>query len=158
MKYIKNKLNRVLEFILIIVLGVMVLNVSWQVFSRYVLANPSSFTDELARYLMIWLGVMGTAYVSGKRLHVSIDFFPSQLNLSLQKTMEKIIISIIILATFLIFIFGGSRLVFLTYILGQKSAALQIPLYIVYLCIPLSGACIIFYKFCDLTLRKHNGT
>jgi len=154
MKNIKNKLNRVLEFILIIVLGVMVLNVSWQVFSRYVLANPSSFTDELARYLMIWLGVMGTAYVSGKRLHVSIDFFPSQLNLSLQKTMEKIIISIIILATFLIFIFGGSRLVFLTYILGQKSAALQIPLYIVYLCIPLSGACIIFYKFCDLTLKK----
>tara|TARA_B100000242_G_C43009730_1_gene469422 strand:+ start:714 stop:1181 length:468 start_codon:yes stop_codon:yes gene_type:complete len=154
MKNIKNKLNRVLEFILIIVLGVMVLNVSWQVFSRYVLANPSSFTDELARYLMIWLGVMGTAYVSGKRLHVSIDFFPSQLNLSLQKTMEKIIISIIILATFLIFIFGGSRLVFLTYILGQKSAALQIPLYIVYLCIPLSGACIIFYKFCDLTLKR----
>ena len=78
MKYIKDKLNRVLEFILIIVLGVMVLNVSWQVFSRYVLANPSSFTDELARYLMIWLGVMGTAYVSGKRLHVSIDFFHSQ--------------------------------------------------------------------------------
>ena len=104
MKYIKDKLNRVLEFILIIVLGVMVLNVSWQVFSRYVLANPSSFTDELARYLMIWLGVMGTAYVSGKRLHVAIDFFPSQLNLSLQKTMQKIIISIIILATFLIFL------------------------------------------------------
>ena len=46
MKYIKDKLNRVLEFILIIVLGVMVLNVSWQVFSRYVLANPSSFTDD----------------------------------------------------------------------------------------------------------------
>ena len=154
MKYIQDKLNRVLEFILITVLGVMVLNVSWQVFSRYVLANPSSFTDELARYLMIWLGVMGTAYVSGKRLHVAIDFFPSQLNLSLQKTMQKIIISVIILATFLIFIFGGSRLVFLTYILGQKSAALQIPLYIVYLCIPLSGACIIFYKFCDLTQMK----
>ena len=61
MKYIKNKLNRVLEFILIIVLGVMVLNVSWQVFSRYVLANPSSFTDELARYIMIWHGLMRTA-------------------------------------------------------------------------------------------------
>ena len=154
MEDIRDKLNRVLEVILIMLLGVMVLNVSWQVFSRYVLANPSSFTEELARYLMIWLGVMGTAYVSGKRLHVSIDFFPSQLNLSLQKTIEKIIISIIILATFLIFIFGGSRLVFLTYILGQKSAALQIPLYIVYLCIPLSGACIIFYKFCDLTLKR----
>ena len=35
-------------------------------FSRYILANPSSFTDELARYLMIWVGVLGAAYVAGK--------------------------------------------------------------------------------------------
>ena len=154
MKYIKDKLNVVLEFILIIVLGVMVLNVSWQVFSRYVLANPSSFTDELARYLMIWLGVLGTAYVSGKRLHVAIDILHSQLSLSSQKTMQKVIFSIVILATFLIFIIGGSRLVYLSYLLGQKSAALQIPLYLVYVCVPLSGACIIFYKINDLISNK----
>ena len=135
-------------------LGVMVLNVSWQVFSRYVLANPSSFTDELARYLMIWLGVLGTAYVSGKRLHVAIDILHSQLSLSSQKTMQKVIFSIVILATFLIFIIGGSRLVYLSYLLGQKSAALQIPLYLVYVCIPLSGACIIFYKINDLISNK----
>ena len=132
----------------------MVLNVSWQVFSRYVLANPSSFTDELARYLMIWLGVLGTAYVSGKRLHVAIDILHSQLSLSSQKTMQKVIFSIVMLATFLIFIIGGSRLVYLSYLLGQKSAALQIPLYLVYVCVPLSGACIIFYKINDLISNK----
>ena len=154
MKYIRDKLNRVLEVILIMLLGVMVLNVSWQVFSRYVLANPSSFTDELARYLMIWLGVLGTAYVSGKRLHVAIDILHSQLSLSSQKTMQKVIFSIVILATFLIFIIGGSRLVYLSYLLGQKSAALQIPLYLVYVCVPLSGACIIFYKINDLISNK----
>ena len=150
----RDKLNRVLEVILIMLLGVMVLNVSWQVFSRYVLANPSSFTDELARYLMIWLGVLGTAYVSGKRLHVAIDILHSQLSLSSQKTMQKVIFSIVILATFLIFIIGGSRLVYLSYLLGQKSAALQIPLYLVYVCVPLSGACIIFYKINDLISNK----
>ena len=154
MENIRDKLNRVLEFILIMLLGVMVLNVSWQVFSRYVLANPSSFTDELARYLMIWLGVLGTAYVSGKRLHVAIDILHSQLSLSSQKTMQKVIFSIVILATFLIFIIGGSRLVYLSYLLGQKSAALQIPLYLVYVCVPLSGACIIFYKINDLISNK----
>ena len=63
MEDIRYKLNRVLEVILIMLLGVMVLNVSWQVFSRYVLANPSSFTDELARYLMIWLGVLGLSLI-----------------------------------------------------------------------------------------------
>ena len=154
MKDIRDKLNRVLEVILIMLLGVMVLNVSWQVFSRYVLANPSSFTDELARYLMIWLGVLGTAYVSGKRLHVAIDILHSQLSLSSQKTMQKVIFSIVILATFLIFIIGGSRLVYLSYLLGQKSAALQIPLSLVYVCVPLSGACIIFYKINDLISNK----
>ena len=131
MEDIRDKLNRVLEVILIMLLSIMVLNVSWQVFSRYVLANPSSFTDELARYLMIWLGVLGTAYVSGKRLHVAIDILHSQLSLSSQKTMQKVIFSIVMLATFLIFIIGGSRLVYLSYLLGQKSAALQIPLYLV---------------------------
>ena len=154
MEDIRDKLNRVLEVILIMLLSIMVLNVSWQVFSRYVLGNPSSFTDELARYLMIWLGVLGTAYVSGKRLHVAIDILHSQLSLSSQKTMQKVIFSIVILATFLIFIIGGSRLVYLSYLLGQKSAALQIPLYLVYVCVPLSGACIIFYKINDLILNK----
>ena len=154
MEDIRDKLNRVLEVILIMLLSIMVLNVSWQVFSRYVLANPSSFTDELARYLMIWLGVLGTAYVSGKRLHVAIDILHSQLSLSSQKTMQKVIFSIVMLATFLIFIIGGSRLVYLSYLLGQKSAALQIPLYLVYVCVPLSGACIIFYKINDLISNK----
>ena len=150
MNLIENRLNSILEKILVVILGVMVINVSWQVFSRYVLANPSSFTDELARYLMIWLGVMGTAYVSGKRLHVAIDILPDKLSPKRQVKLKKIINLIIILFATLIFVVGGSKLVYLSYILGQKSAALQIPLYVVYLCIPLSGLCIVFFKMCDL--------
>jgi TRAP-type C4-dicarboxylate transport system permease small subunit len=53
----------------------MVINVLWQVFSRYFTDNPSSFTDELARYLMMWLGILGAAYVGGRNEHVAIDFF-----------------------------------------------------------------------------------
>ena len=76
MKGMQDKLNRILEIVLVALLGIMVLNVSWQVFSRYVLANPSSFTDELARYLMIWLGVMGTAYVLVNDFMLQLTFFP----------------------------------------------------------------------------------
>ena len=150
MNLIENRLNTILEKILVVILGVMVINVSWQVFSRYVLANPSSFTDELARYLMIWLGVMGTAYVSGKRMHVAIDILPDKLSPKRQVKLKKIVNLIIILFATLIFVVGGSNLVYLSYILGQKSAALQIPLYVVYLCIPLSGLCIVFFKMCDI--------
>ncbi len=149
MNLIENSLNAILEKILVVILGIMVINVSWQVFSRYVLANPSSFTDELARYLMVWLGVIGTAYVSGKKLHVAIDILPDKLSPKRQVRLKKIVNLIIAFFATMIFVIGGSNLVYLSYILGQKSAALQIPLYVVYLCIPFSGLCIVFFKMCD---------
>ena len=60
---LRSQIDSVLEKILVIIMSSMVINVLWQVFSRYILTNPSSFTDELARYLMIWVGVLGAAYV-----------------------------------------------------------------------------------------------
>ncbi|WP_316931840.1 TRAP transporter small permease [Parabacteroides distasonis] len=45
----------------------------WQVLSRYILVSPSSVTDELAGYLLIWVGLLGAAYVSGKNEHLAID-------------------------------------------------------------------------------------
>ena len=61
---LRAHIDSILEKILVVIMSMMVINVLWQVFSRYVLANPSSFTDELARYLMIWVGVLGAAYVA----------------------------------------------------------------------------------------------
>ena len=72
---LRSQIDSVLEKILVIIMSSMVINVLWQVFSRYILTNPSSFTDELARYLMIWVGVLGAAYVAGKGNHVAITYF-----------------------------------------------------------------------------------
>lgn len=63
---LKRALENILAHLLVVLMGLMVLNVLWQVFSRYVIGEPSAFTDELARFLMIWLGLLGAAYVSGK--------------------------------------------------------------------------------------------
>ena len=52
---LREKIDSFLEKALILIMSLMVVNVLWQVFSRYLLTNPSSFTDELARYLMIWV-------------------------------------------------------------------------------------------------------
>lgn len=53
---LRNKIDKILGHTLSIIMGIMVLNVLWQVFTRFVVGTPSSFTDELARYLMIWVG------------------------------------------------------------------------------------------------------
>ena len=62
---LRKKIDKIVSNALIVIMAVMVLNVLWQVFTRYVVGAPSSFTDELARYLMIWVGVLGAAYVAG---------------------------------------------------------------------------------------------
>lgn len=153
MSSIKTKIDAVLGKILVAIMGIMVINVLWQVFTRFVLGNPSSFTDELARFLMIWLGVLGAAYVSGKNMHVAIDLLPSRANEKRQARMRNTVDMLIILFAFAALVVGGLRLVYISYILGQHSPALQIPMALVYITIPISGTLIIYFKIDKLINR-----
>ncbi len=151
---LRNKIDKVLGTVLAIIMAVMVVNVLWQVFTRFVVGSPSSFTDELARYLMIWVGVLGAAYISGKRMHVAIDILPTRLNKKGQLRLKTISNSIIILFCFFAMIIGGLRLVYITFTLEQYSPALQIPLAVVYLVIPISGVLIMYYKVSDILNKQ----
>lgn len=146
----RKKVDNILGKILVLIMAAMVLNVVWQVFSRYILSTPSFFTDELARYLMIWVGVLGAAFVSGKGMHVAITILPTRLGEQTQKRLASLVALIILLFALFVMVIGGGRLVYISYLLGQKSPALQIPLSAVYLAIPLSGLLIIYYKINDL--------
>ncbi len=94
---LRKTIDKVLANILVIIMAIMVLNVLWQVASRFILGSPSSFTDELARYLMIWVGILGAAYVSGKNMHVAIDVLPKRLNKLAQDRLLLIVRLLIIL-------------------------------------------------------------
>jgi TRAP-type C4-dicarboxylate transport system permease small subunit len=150
---IRETIDKILANFLVVIMAVMVLNVLWQVASRFILGTPSSFTDELARYLMIWVGILGAAYVSGKNMHVAIDVLPSRLSEGTQKKLKLIVRVLIILFCLTAMVIGGSRLVYITYVLDQNSAALQVSLALVYMVIPISGLLIIYYKISDI-LKK----
>ena len=149
-----KNLNKYLEYFLAFLMAVMLLSVCWQVLTRYVFATPSSFTDELARYLLIWIGTLGAAYTSGKRMHLAIDLFPSKLKGRSKYRLLIFINILIIIFALTAMVIGGSRLVYITYSLGQTSAAMQIPLAYVYTIIPISGAMIMFYKIRDIFLMS----
>ncbi len=146
MTELKNKIDYILGKTLILIMSLMVINVLWQVFTRFILGDPSSFTDELARFLMIWLGVLGAAYVSGKNLHVAIDILPSRVNSKRKKRMNTTVDVLIILFALSVFFIGGIRLVYISSVLGQQSPALQFPMALVYCVIPLCGDLIVFFK------------
>ncbi len=56
-KSINSFIKSLLRITLSVFMTAMIIAVVWQVFTRFVLRDPSSFTDELSRYLLIWTRV-----------------------------------------------------------------------------------------------------
>ncbi|PJG85203.1 TRAP transporter small permease [Conservatibacter flavescens] len=130
----------------IIMMGLLVICVTWQVFSRYVLQMPSTITDEIARFSMIWVGLLGAAYTVGLQKHLAIDLFTHNLTKK-KKYLSNILINICIFSFSLgVMVFGGYTLVSNVYQSGQISPSMQLPMAYVYLALPLSGVLMMFYS------------
>lgn len=142
---LRKKIDKILYIFLALIMAILVLDVLWQVASRYLFNSPSSFTDELAGFLLIWVGLLGAAYGTGTKIHLAIDLLPSKLNFKKRKYLEVVINSLIAVFALLVFVIGGTWLVYTRFYLGQISAALELPLGYVYLVLPLSGVLMIFY-------------
>jgi TRAP-type C4-dicarboxylate transport system permease small subunit len=142
---IRKPLDRALEVALVLLMGGNVLNVLWQVFSRFGLRRPSSFTEELARYLLIWVGLLGASYASGRKLHLAIDIVLDKLRGRLRLGAELAGQALVFLFALTAMVVGGMRLVAITLALDQRSAVLHLNLGYIYAVLPLSGLIIMFY-------------
>jgi TRAP-type C4-dicarboxylate transport system permease small subunit len=142
---LREYVDKFLERFLIMLMSLLVIDVLWQVTSRYILSSPSSFTDELAGFLLIWVSLFGAAYVTGKKEHLAIDLLIQKSKPSNRKKLELFINSIIFLFALFVLVIGGVWLVYTRFILSVKSAALQLPLGYVYIVLPISGLIILFY-------------
>ncbi|WP_434055260.1 MAG: TRAP transporter small permease [Roseibium sp.] len=145
MTSITRGVDLVLRLVITLAFAVLVACVIWQVFSRYVLESPSTVTDEMARFLFIWVALLGGAYTLGQRRHLAIDLLPQITHGNLRLAVNAGII--IAIATFaaLVMIYGGLDLVNRTLATGQVSPALRLPMGLVYVAIPFSGICIFYY-------------
>ncbi len=143
-------LNRILESVLVFIMSVLVIDVLWQVTSRYVLSSPSSFTDELAGFLLIWTGLLGAAYVAGRNEHLAIDILLQKTRESRRKPLEITINLVVLLFALLVMVTGGTWLVYTRFALDVRSAALELPLGYVYTVVPISGLLIIYYSFYNI--------
>ena len=150
MARIRTAIDRFLERCLVIIMAVLTLDVLWQVVSRYALSSPSSWTEELARFLLIWVSLLGAAYLTGQQGHIAIDVLPRRLSGRRRRRLGQLIQSIIFLFGLCVLVAGGTNLVSVTLTLGQSSPALNIPLGYVYLVLPLSGLLMTFYSLADI--------
>jgi TRAP-type C4-dicarboxylate transport system permease small subunit len=146
----KQTIDRILGFCLVLLMAVMTLDVLWGVITRYLLGSQASWSEELARFLLIWIGILGAAYASGQRMHIAIDLLQPSLSAVRQKRLSRFISLLIILFALTVMVIGGLRLIYITKTLGQLSPALRIPMSVIYAVVPLSGLLIIYYKTLEL--------
>ncbi|KAA3635443.1 MAG: TRAP transporter small permease [Bacteroidetes bacterium] len=146
----KKTIDKYLGMFLAFLMMVMTLDVLWGVFTRYAMGSQADWSEELARFLLIWIGILGAGYASGQKMHLAIELLKPKLEPKKQIRLMVIINLLILLFAISVMVIGGARLIYLTHTLGQLSAALRIPLSLVYIVVPISGLLVVYYKIEDL--------
>lgn len=146
MRTLIRSIDETLKWFVIIVMAANVINVLWQVFTRFVMSSPSSWTEEMARFLLIWVSLLGAAYTHRIKGHIAIDIIANKFTGNAQHYSRMFIQLCVFLFALVAMVIGGYNIVNLTLSLGQVSAALQVPMGYVYTVLPLSGLLIMFYS------------
>lgn len=146
----RQKIDYVLGSFLAFLMMVMTVVVLWGVFTRYVMSSQASWSEELARFLLIWIGILGAAYAAGQNFHLAIDLLKPKLEVKNQRRLTIFIDLMVIAFALAIMVIGGFRLIYITQVLGQLSPALQVPMSLIYSVVPISGLLVIYYKIADL--------
>jgi TRAP-type C4-dicarboxylate transport system permease small subunit len=120
----------------------MALIVAAQVFFRYVLNQSLFWSEELARYLLVWLTFLGASVAYYRRAHPGIDVLYSRMPCLIRKS-SAVFVHLASIALFSVMIFYGFK--FAYFVRLQISPALYLPKWIVLSIIPLSGLILIFH-------------
>ncbi|QDU55890.1 TRAP transporter small permease [Aeoliella mucimassa] len=147
---IEKLVLRLLEWAVIVLISALVLDVLWQVTTRFVLKDPSKWTVELASYSMAWLSMLGTAVAFAHREHLGLDYFKLKLHGDAQRVASILSQLVVIAFAAWVMLGGGVRLVSEVLATGQSSAALGIPMGAVYLATPIAGGCVVLFAVVDL--------
>jgi TRAP-type C4-dicarboxylate transport system permease small subunit len=142
MKAFFDFLERVLKYTLVILLTAMTIVVVVGIFARYILLVSIPWTEEIARYLMIWAGFVGFGVAYRKKELIAVRLFIDILPANLFRI--ALFISDILCSVFLIVaVVYGIKLSLIN--MNQLSPASRIPLSIIYSAIPLGCTLYLFF-------------
>ncbi|MFV0576628.1 MAG: TRAP transporter small permease [Vibrio sp.] len=134
---------------------VMIVAVVWQVFTRFVMNDPASFTDELSRYLLMWIGILGGAYTFAIKRHLALEILTSKMTGARKHILDIIINLIICSFAGVAMVYGGGDMVSTTLHHGQISPGIIIfgealKMGYVYLVVPIAGVLILYYGILNI--------
>ena len=155
MKHVRAVLNTVLAVLGGGSFAVMVVLTCWQVFTRYVLGAPSTWSEELVGYLFAWMALFGACLVTGERGHMNIPILVDMAPGAGKKALLCLAEIIAFLFSAVILVYGGLRITKLA--MGQMTSALGVPVGVFYAVLPLCGGINLLYTVMNLVEIIRNG-
>jgi len=147
-----RQLRKYLNYALNILAGgsflAMVLLTCWQVFTRYVLKNPSSWSEEMVSYLFAWMSLFGASIVVGERGHMNIPIVVERMGEKGRKFFAIFAETVACIFAGVILVYGGIQITSLA--MGQMTSSLGVPIGIFYVVLPLSGLLNIIYTILNI--------
>jgi len=130
---------RLLEFLAVSLFALLTFVVLWGVFSRYALGAQGTWTDELARYLLVWVSLIGGALMYREHGHLGVDYFVGKFDPEAQR-VTAIIVELIVFG-FALFVlgYGGFTLMSEAFRAGETTTSLGIQVGWLHIATPLSG-------------------
>lgn len=148
MTKIRRGINALLSTIAAIILITMSVLVIYQVFTRYVLNNPADFTEEIIRYLLIWICFIGAAYAFNSRQHMALLFVQSQMKPAARRALVIFSDVLVLLFAIFVMVMGGINLAVSAR--QEFSSLLGIPRSLVYAMAPIAGVFTIVAQIINL--------
>lgn len=145
---ISRTLYRVIAIACMFLFTVLVLAVVWQVVAREVIQNPSVWSEELARYVFVWLGFFGATLLFAERGHIAMDFLVRKLPTRLLRAALILVQLAIIGFIAVVFIWGGLRYAEQSW--TQSLSALPVTVGPMFLVMPFTGVLIIWFSVLHL--------
>jgi len=140
---IKNVLDKILYWVTVVLFAFLVVVVVWQIFSRQVLGDPSTWTEEGARITFVWLGLFAAAAVFGERGHIAVEIIARKLPHRAERVLAVLVQLIVLAFAIVVLVWGGWRASQNAWLQGLS--ALPFSLGQMYLALPICGALIAFY-------------
>lgn len=148
-------LNKVIGYVLGLMLGAMSILIIVQVFSRFVINLPIHWSEEVSRYLMIYIVFIGASLAMRHNKLISVELLPEMVNEN-KRRIITIIIMVISIVFFVILFKQGIDI--LGRVKGQSSAGLGISMAIPYAAIPIGSVLLALNSlaavFVELTSKK----
>ena len=151
-------LVRILEALAILAAAALVLDVVWGVVTRAMPGGQAKWTEELARFLLIWVSMLGGALAFRRREHLGIDFLVTSMHTDVGDGLRLLKQGIVCFAAIAVFLYGGIRIVSDAFIAQQTTPALGWKMGYVYAAVPLAGIFILFFALEEMLCPVANET